>query len=124
MTEPISLRPRARRLPVKIPISRSTIPVFLESQIMNLSKGGVFIRSDIVFPLGSEIDFEFSLPGSSRAVRAVGVVVWTRPRRKGEKHFLPEHPPGMGVQFRTIHSEDLDFLMEQLERLLKNTAEL
>ena len=52
--------PRPRRIDVKIPITRASIGMFLDSEIMNLSKGGVFIRSDIALPLGTIVDFEFN----------------------------------------------------------------
>ncbi|MFH1018452.1 MAG: TIGR02266 family protein [Pseudomonadota bacterium] len=119
MSELKTFRPRARRLPVKIPIRMSTLPMFLDSEIMNLSKGGVFIRSDITLPLGSEVDFEFDLPGIPHSIAAVGVVVWARPGGKKAKSSFPEHPPGMGVQFKTLRTEDLNVLMEQIERLVR-----
>ena len=52
-------RRRARRLPVKIPVTLSTVETFLDSEIMNLSKGGIFLKADITFPLGTEVDLEF-----------------------------------------------------------------
>jgi uncharacterized protein (TIGR02266 family) len=91
--------------------------MFLDSEIMNLSKGGVFIRSDITLPLGSEIEFEFRLPGSEKAISALGVVVWSRPRTRKKKGFLPDHPPGMGVAFKTIGTEDLESILAEIERL-------
>lgn len=120
MTEPPKThQPRPRRLPVQISITSSTVDVFLDSQIMNLSKGGVFVRADITLPLGSEVDFTFTLPESDRVVQASGVVVWSRKAGKKPSESFPEHPPGMGIQFRKIDMEDLEFLLDEIERLVK-----
>jgi uncharacterized protein (TIGR02266 family) len=120
MTDPKNLRPRSRRLPIQLQITQSTLPVFLDSEIMNLSKGGVFIRSDIALPLGSEIDFQFTIPGSNRTVSAVGVVVWSRKAGKGSEQVFPEHLPGMGVAFKNIDVEDLDLMLDEIERIMQN----
>ena len=116
MSDANDKRPRQRRLPVKIQIDRSTVAMFFDSEIMNLSKGGVFIRADIVLPTGSEIEFEFKLPKSKRIVRAKGVVVWAR--RTGQKPApsFPVHPTGMGVQFKEISLDDVEAILEEIDR--------
>ncbi len=119
MNRPSGYRPRPRRLPVRIPVTHSTIDVFLDSEIMNLSTGGVFLKADITLPLGSEVDYQFTLPGSDKVVEAVGTVIWAR--KAGHTHGapFPEHPPGMGVQFKEINVEDLETLLDEIERLLR-----
>ncbi|MFH1263519.1 MAG: TIGR02266 family protein [Pseudomonadota bacterium] len=120
MTEPSPPHPtRARRIPVRIPIERSTLPVFLDSEIMNLSKGGVFVRTDLPLPPGSSIDFEFTIPGSERVIRAEGIVVWVRKRDSKDRVFLPEHPPGMGVQFSKLASGDVEAILDEIESLIE-----
>jgi uncharacterized protein (TIGR02266 family) len=102
---------------MRMPITSSSVPAFLESEIMNISKGGVFIRADIVLPLGSLVDFEFSLPDRPVPVKATGVVVWARAAGKPTGPGFPEHLPGMGVQFREIAADDLDRILDELEKL-------
>lgn len=108
--------PRARRLPVKIQIDRSTLGIFFDSEIMNLSKGGVFIRADIVLPTGSEIEFEFKLPRSRRLVKAKGIVIWAR--RAGQKslYSFPTHASGMGVQFKDIALGDVEAILDEIDQ--------
>jgi uncharacterized protein (TIGR02266 family) len=120
MTErPTYHPPRSRRIPVQIPIDRSTLPVFLDSEIMNLSKGGVFIRTDLPLPPGSQVDFEFTLPRSGRTVKAEGVVIWARKRDLKSKGFLPDHPPGMGVQFSKLDPADIEAMLDEIELLIE-----
>jgi type IV pilus assembly protein PilZ len=116
-----TFHPRPRRLSIHLRIERSTLPAFLDSEIMNLSKGGVFIRTDIPLPTGSEIDFDFTLPNSGRKIRASGVVVWTRKRTTKPMSSLPNHPAGMGVQFRKIDTVDIDSMLNEIETLVEIT---
>ena len=86
---------------------------------MNLSRGGIFIRADITPQVGTEIDFSFTVPGSGRVIQATGIVVWRRGGGRQAKDKLFDHPAGMGVQFREISVQDLDFLFDHLESLMK-----
>lgn len=106
-----------RRFRVNIPISAETLGIFYESQIMNISRGGVFIRADISLEVGSKIDFTFRLPRSGRDVHAEGVVVWSRSAGKRAGNFLPQHPNGMGIQFSQIDVNDLDALLLEIDHL-------
>lgn len=116
MTDEKNQRPRGRRLPVKLQIDTSTLGMFFDSEIMNLSKGGVFIRADIVLPTGSEIEFEFKLPRSKQVVKAKGIVVWAR--RAGQKslYSFPSHACGMGVQFKEISLSDVEAILDEIDQ--------
>lgn len=87
---------------------------------MNLSKGGVFIRADIPPALGSQIDFEFTLPRTFRKVKASGTVIWARKRTKKQPASFPDHPSGMGVQFTSISVEDMDAILDEIEQIIEN----
>ncbi|MCA9673305.1 MAG: PilZ domain-containing protein [Myxococcales bacterium] len=41
----------------------------------DLSPGGVFLRTDLLFPVGEELELEFTIPGRARPVRGQGRVV-------------------------------------------------
>ena len=110
---------RSQRFPVHIGIDHSTIEAFLDSEIMNLSKGGVFIKADITLPLGTVVDFQFTLPNSEQSIKATGVVVWARSKKNASDSTFSDHPAGMGIQFKEIEANDLDFILDELERLMK-----
>jgi len=108
-------RKRPRRLAISLPVTYDNLGMFLDSEIMNLSKGGVFLKADIPLPLRSHIDFQFSLPDESRVVKATGIVVWSRKYSK-EKN----KPSGMGVQFLDISTDDIEAILDYIEKLIKN----
>lgn len=106
---------RPRRVAISIPVTYSNLGIFLDSEIMNLSKGGVFLRSDIALPLKSTVDFEFALPGESRVIKATGMVVWSR-TKKGQGEMT-----GMGVQFVDMSSDDIEAILDHMEKLIKES---
>ena len=89
--------------------------MFFDSEIMNLSKGGVFIRADITLPPGSEIDFEFTLPKSKRKVYAIGVVIWARSAKGENPNSFPMHVRGMGVQFKDAKLHDIESILDEID---------
>jgi len=111
-------RERPKRLTINIPVSYQNLEMFLDSEIMNLSKGGVFLKADITLPLRSKVDFEFSLPGpgpgTAKVIKATGMVVWSR--RRGQD---PGHPSGMGVQFLNISTDDIEAILDYIEKIIK-----
>ena len=64
---------------------------FVETQSMNVSRSGMFIASKASVPIGTAIDFEFSLADGVPLLRGTGEV--TR---------ISTHPPGVGVRFNQL----------------------
>src|SRR5574341_1639564 len=62
----------------------------------DVSEGGVFIESDLLFEIGEIVDMEFCLPGEREPIKAKGRVVRTNKERVEKGEPLP---PGMGVRF-------------------------
>ncbi len=115
-----TFKPRKTRIPVRIPVNQSTIELFTGSEIMNLSKGGLFIRSDISLPVGSMVDLQFTLPLLKKTIKLEGVVVWSRHRTSKTTGAFQSHPPGMGVEFRSAGSKELKWIQEEIERQMRN----
>jgi Tfp pilus assembly protein PilZ len=70
----------------------------------NLSEGGIFIRSDDPFPVGSEIVINLPLrPGADISIP--GTVKSCKYRDDSLKH-----PPGMGIEFHKLSDEKLNIL--------------
>lgn len=99
-------RRRYRRLPVEFPVRISTIdpepdpnsgrPCFRASRdtCHNLSRGGLFVRTEDALTPGRRVLLEVELPGGG-AFEAVGRVAWCRiaPGRLGKKDL------GAGIEF-------------------------
>ena len=64
---------------------------------------GVYIAHDEMPRLGQDVRVCFSVPDSEREVSVDGSVAWLNPRQQHPVHSLP---PGFGVQFRDLSSED------------------
>ncbi|MBK9517308.1 MAG: TIGR02266 family protein [Anaeromyxobacter sp.] len=67
-----------------------------ERSTVDLSRGGVFVRTLEPQTPGTQLQLDLSLPGGYGAIRARGEVIWTTPpSAPGE----PPRSPGMGVRF-------------------------
>lgn len=120
MTHKTPFLPRPRRLPVHIQVDNQTQGIFFHSEIMNISKGGVFIRADITLPLGSEIEFVFMLPKTQKKIAAQGIVVWSRPlKNKSRVQSFPDHPCGMGVQFKGLGIKEAQDILKEIDEASK-----
>lgn len=62
------------------------------SYMLNLSGGGIFIKTDTPLPIDAELTMSFRLPGDPDMLQVRGRVVWTKPETRA-------FPAGMGVQF-------------------------
>lgn len=82
-------------LDAKIEVIEGSLGVRLRFETSNVSQGGVFIESDLLYDLGEIIWFSFTLPGAME-IRTRGRVVWAK---KEVDQDDPEDRPGMGVEF-------------------------
>jgi molecular chaperone DnaK len=81
-----------------VPLARSTLDV---------SRGGVFVRSLVSQPVGAHLTLELALAGGPGTIRATGLVVWTTPpSAPGE----PPRAPGMGIRFLDLDQASQDLL--------------
>ena len=58
----------------------------------NLSRGGIYVESDVPVKTGAEVELEFELPEAGLHFAPTAEVVWRRERSNGD-------PPGMGMRF-------------------------
>jgi uncharacterized protein (TIGR02266 family) len=80
-------------------------------QVENLSAGGLFLRTDQLFPRGSRVEVDLVRPGARRALRVAGRVVGTiTPEEAVAQRFIP----GLGVEFSDLATDEA----ERLEALL------
>src|SRR5215831_18961216 len=100
------------RTPVtlKIKFKSANIDQFIERYSVDVSRGGIFIRTKEPLPVGTQLKFEFQLQDSQPLISGEGTVVWIRehdPTRTGVA-------PGMGVRFDRLLAES----QRVLERIL------
>jgi uncharacterized protein (TIGR02266 family) len=85
--------PRDPRLAVVVPVRYryESIIDFIETQSMNISRSGMFMVSSQALPVGTVLDFEFSLADGYPLLRG-----------KGEVVRASQRPAGVGVRFQQL----------------------
>src|SRR5262249_49983684 len=112
---------KEKRSPVtlKIKFKSATLDQFIERYSVDVSQGGIFIRTKDPLAVGTQLRFEFQLQDASPLIAGEGTVVWTRefdPSRVGVA-------PGMGVRFDKLGPESLAVLDRILAQKNKDVVE-
>jgi type IV pilus assembly protein PilZ len=84
----------------------NTFEDFLAEYSVNLSAGGIFIRTDQPKEEGSIIYLQFSLKDGSRLIEAMGRVVRVNPPG------VAGRVPGMGIEFLNFDEESSQLIEE------------
>ncbi len=85
-------------------VQYEALDLFHSNTILNISKGGMFIKTDRPHPLGTVLLLEFTLPGRKESIHVTGKVVWTH---KPTQTSISSYEPGMGIKFLDIKPNDL-----------------
>src|SRR5215813_2679256 len=103
---------QGKRTPVtlKIKFKSETLEQFIERYAVDVSQGGIFIRTKDPLAVGTQMKFEFQLRDASPLIAGEGTVVWTRDNDPSR----PAIAPGMGVRFDRL----ADGSQTVLERIL------
>ena len=84
----------------------NTFEDFLADYSMNISPGGMFIRTDEPQEEGSIIYLQFSLKDGSRLIEGMGKVVRCNPPG------VAERTAGMGIEFLNFDDESMALIQE------------
>lgn len=63
---------------------------------LDISSGGIFVESTVVFPLGTMVPLSFTLPETTITISCEGKAVWFNRRPNPLK---PHYPDGFGIKF-------------------------
>lgn len=91
------------RAVVKIEIEFKHTIDFVTSYMLNISKGGLFIKTDEALPLDTIVFLRFTLPGDTKLIETEGKVVWCNTKK--EKGYFPR---GMGIKFLRLNPDDAE----------------
>lgn len=97
-------------LPVTVTDAVNKVEGHIELTTQDISAGGAFVRSDLLFEVGEELVLSFELP-SARTIRARGRVVRVA-RELGDEGGVP----GMGIQFVDLADADRDAILALVSR--------
>ena len=107
---------RYDRVPKKFRITYSSADAFTKSYLLNIGKGGVFIKTPHPLKKGENISLRMLLPDGGKELEVTAEVMWS----SGKKHRTPlgEYPPGMGVKFVNLSPED----KERIGKVLRQST--
>ena len=108
---PVGDRRKSPRTPAVIPVDYSTVDDFFSEFTTNINEGGMFVGTESLHTLGTEVTLQFRLPGDSAPCSVSGRVVWVRETADGEG------PRGMGVEFETLDDETRSHINELVREL-------
>ncbi len=83
-----------------------TFDEFLAEYSVNISPGGIFVKTDEPREEGSVIYLQFALKDGSKLIEGMGRVVRVNP--PGD----PQRPPGMGIEFMNFDDESMALIAE------------
>lgn len=94
-------RRKHERMPIAMQVRYKSLDTFFYDYAMNISHGGIFIKTRRPLARGARVQVEFEVPGTPSKILAGGKVV---------RVILPgqdEHEPaGMGIEFEPISDKD------------------
>ncbi|MCB9556666.1 MAG: PilZ domain-containing protein [Deltaproteobacteria bacterium] len=90
----------ACRTAVRVVHEEEGLDDFFELDSTNISPSGVFLCTDLLFPVGETMALEFAVPGRSHPVRSQGKVV----RVVIEDDDVPG--PGIALELEGLEGED------------------
>lgn len=88
------------RAPVELEVHYRSAQEFLTAYTVNISGGGIFIKTTEPLPLNQVVHLRFTLPGIARVFDLHGLVVWTNPQPSRSSF-----PSGMGIKFMNLDAE-------------------
>jgi uncharacterized protein (TIGR02266 family) len=100
---------RPVELPVVIEDAANRVRGKVRFDAADLSVGGAFLRSDLLFEVGEEVRVDFSLPDGHRVHARGRVVRVSRERDDGQV-------PGMGIEFIALADPDRDAVRAFISR--------
>ena len=107
-------RRRHPRKEVWIEIHYQHLDDFFYDYAINLSRGGMFIKTARPLAIGTEIKLRFTIPGRKEVIETTGNIV-----RVVKPDHGPGHAPGMGIEFQALSKRDLDLINSLWEQDVK-----
>ena len=102
------------RLERRISLSFKDRHTFVKAYTQNISKGGLFIRTDCPLKEGEQFLLKLQLPELSEPIKITCEVAWARTQSEGEMR-----PSGMGVKFCEMSKGDNHLLTQYVQVIQK-----
>lgn len=103
-------------IPVVVRAAGNKIQAGVRLDTVDLSEGGLFLRSDLLFEVGEDLTLEIPV-ADGKITTATGRVAWVT-RGTGKKATA-----GMGIEFARLSAHDRRALADRLRSLSKSEPE-
>jgi len=93
---------------------------FIKSYMLNVSNGGLFLKTENPLQIDSLVTIRMKLPGDTENMEIQGCVVWSNP--KGKNNAFPS---GMGIQFVKMspeHKKKIEAFVSQYTKEIKESS--
>jgi type IV pilus assembly protein PilZ len=97
MSDPVQGTRVHPRAPIELKVAYQRVNAFFADYSRDISKGGMYIKTDNPLPVGTELQFQITLPRRPQALLLEGRVMWINDGGANAKPAIPQH--GMGIQF-------------------------
>ena len=102
------------RLERRISLAFKDRQAFVKAYTGNISRGGLFIRTDCPLKKGEQFLLKLQLPDLSEPIKINCEVAWARTQSEGETR-----PSGMGVKFCEMSKRDNQLLTQCFQAIQK-----
>ena len=116
MAEPNDNKELRGPVNLRIKFRSASLQQFIERYGVDVSRGGIFIRTREPLPVGTRLKLDFQLVDAAPLFQGDGTVVWIREYDPGKAGVTP----GMGVRFDRLTPESqptLDKILDEKMRL-------
>lgn len=99
------------RMHVELEVSLNGPHTFFSGFAMDMSKGGIFVATHKISPIGTE--FTVSLKLGDEILEIISEVVWIR---EVDSALISGEEPGMGLKFKDLDEKYLDLIAAFLKK--------
>jgi uncharacterized protein (TIGR02266 family) len=110
MTQDTRKDRRVKIVSLNVRYKSATVDEFIDNHALDVSRGGIYIKTSNPFPPTTLLKFEIRLASDQAVIAGVGRVVWKRDASQA----TPDRPAGMGVKFIKIVDDASRAVIERL----------
>jgi uncharacterized protein (TIGR02266 family) len=110
-------RRNSSRLEATFQVKYKTLDSLVSAYTENISKGGIYIKTDSMLPLNSMVKIKLAMPDEGPEIECIGQVA--RAHKKSVENKIPS---GMAVVFRDMSDEHYKFIEDYISQLSKNIS--
>jgi uncharacterized protein (TIGR02266 family) len=99
------------RMHVELEVSLTGPHTFFSGFAMDMSKGGIFIATHKISPIGTE--FTVSIKLGDKVLEIISEVVWVR---NVDSSLISGEEPGMGLKFKDIDEKYIEHITKFLKK--------